>query len=191
MEQWDQIGAYAQQAFATTPNCFTSTTYTLMQQQTNATWITWNSVYASNTATTGQQWIAWNQEAWQQLQVRLDEQERQRLRDIEVLRAQYQAAEAERAAADLRAKEALKRELDPVQREELEKTRSFILRTEKRIYRIRIQNTVEELDKDSRVIARFCIHPDRVPAHDAALAQKLMLEADEASFHRIANRHAA
>ena len=44
--------------------------------------------------------------------------------------------------------------------------------------------------KDGKKIERYCIHPSdqEVPEADVMLAQKLMLEADEEEFLRIANR---
>lgn len=46
-----------------------------------------------------------------------------------------------------------------------------------------------ELDEAGQAVASFCIHPDDgYPSADVVLAQKLLLEADEALFLRTANR---
>ena len=49
------------------------------------------------------------------------------------------------------------------------------------------QRNVERLGSDGRPTHRLCAHPADVPDEDAMLAQKLLLEADEAAFSRIAN----
>jgi len=65
-------------------------------------------------------------------------------------------------------------------------------------YRIRasgVVGNVDVLEADllgERVLHRLCAHCDHaIPLHDHLLAQKLMLEADEDDFLRIANRHNA
>ena len=48
---------------------------------------------------------------------------------------------------------------------------------------------MERLDEGGRPAEVYCIHPSEwVPHEDNMLAQKLMLEYDEESFLRIANR---
>jgi hypothetical protein len=50
---------------------------------------------------------------------------------------------------------------------------------------------VVKLIKDGKPIAQFCIHPETghaLPIEDWAIAQKLMLETDEALLLKTANR---
>ena len=49
------------------------------------------------------------------------------------------------------------------------------------------QRNVQRLGPDGRPTHQLCAHPTDVPDEDAMLAQKLLLEADEAAFSRIAN----
>jgi hypothetical protein len=101
--------------------------------------------------------------------------------------------EAERQAARRAARSTLLSLLDGAQQAQLERERCFELRIDHRIYRVRPGNTVQQLDaKDpTKVLCSFCIHPYAegwIPEDDWAIAQKLLLEADEKEFLRLANR---
>ena len=96
------------------------------------------------------------------------------------------AAEAEAAAERL-----LREHLDAEQVAQLERDRAFVVSVSSgRRYKIKRgrQGNVVEIDARGRSLRKFCIHADLyVPDPDTMLAQKLLLETDEAAFHRIAN----
>ena len=96
------------------------------------------------------------------------------------------AAEAEAAAERL-----LREHLDAEQVAQLERDRAFVVSVSSgRRYKIKRgrQGNVVEIDARGRTLRKFCIHPDLyIPDPDTMLAQKLLLETDEAAFRRIAN----
>lgn len=105
-------------------------------------------------------------------------------------KAQAEKEAREKAEADARANELLETHLTEEQRRQLKELDAFIVDLKSKQYRIRRGWTgnVEEI-KDGMIVARLCIHPrDQVPYGDHMLAQKLMLETNEAEFLRIANR---
>lgn len=60
-----------------------------------------------------------------------------------------------------------------------------------RVWQGQVRNVIR-LGEDGKPIDRLCAHPaEDVPDEDAMLAQKLLLEVDEAAFSAIANRTAA
>lgn len=109
---------------------------------------------------------------------------------------QYRIAEEARKKAEAEAKEKAERllvsQLNPAQLKQLKEMDAFIVELETRRYKIRRNNRVLELDKEGRQVWQYCIHPSdyQVPPADVMLAQKLLLEHDEAAFLRIANRSA-
>jgi hypothetical protein len=81
--------------------------------------------------------------------------------------------------------------LTPAQRAEFERTCAFKVRGRSgQLYRITYATTanIEVLEQPGMVIRRLCAGPLGVPIPDVMLAQKLMLEADESEFLRIAAR---
>lgn len=78
--------------------------------------------------------------------------------------------------------------LDHMQRDQLEKQKSFVVLSETgkkfRFYRDRIP---QELDENGNVIGSHCIHVNHVPRADELLGLALMLAHDEKEFRRIAN----
>jgi hypothetical protein len=126
-------------------------------------------------------------------------------------RARVDAERAERLAAERKAEALLLRHLTAAQREEYLRDGSFTVRMDDgRRYRIRkgwsgnvdhfeAPKIGQVLERDGgsivpaangapRQVERLCIHPrELVPHCDNMLAQKLLLEADEAEFRRIAN----
>lgn len=95
-----------------------------------------------------------------------------------------------RIAAKGRAERLLLGALGPEQRKDLTEKNCFYLHTQSgRRYRIDrgTHGNVKLVDEKNGVISRFCAQPPGVPAEDAMLAQKLMLETDEQSFLRVAN----
>jgi hypothetical protein len=84
--------------------------------------------------------------------------------------------------------------LSAAQRAEFQRTLGFRVRgASGRSYRIGYSATanIEVLDETGEVQYRLCAGPERVPTAAVLLAQKLMLEASEAEFLRIAARHPA
>ena len=128
-------------------------------------------------------------------------------REIAEARERNAAAALERQHATIQAHsdEAKKRALDlllehltPAQRETFHKNSWFIVEGRSmRRYRVNARGSlagnVDVLDSNMKTIHRLCAHCDihSIPLGDQLLAQKLMLEFDEETFLRIANRHAA
>ena len=73
----------------------------------------------------------------------------------------------------------------------MEKDGAFLLEVNGRLYRIRPGARVERLDPATKALkSYFCIHPELshgVPYDDWAISQKLLLEADEPAFLKLAN----
>ncbi len=81
--------------------------------------------------------------------------------------------------------------LDPEQRAQFRKERYFEVITGGRRYRVKHgwAGNVFRLNEQGQETDRFCIHPTReIPVADNLVSQKLLLEANEAEFLRIANR---
>lgn len=127
-------------------------------------------------------------ETEEQQQARL-EHERQAQLEREQRR---ETARLEREEAQRKAQELLRESLDKEQQEQLEKTKwFFVIGQSGKRYRIRDgwSGNVDELNEEDRIVATYCIHPQRhVPVEDSMLIQKLMLEADEPCFLQIANK---
>lgn len=119
---------------------------------------------------------------------------------------EHDAQRAARLEADRKAEELLLRHLTPAQRAEYQSTGSFCVKLDSgALYRIKkgrsgnvelaAPEPLVEGASDARraanrfvPIERFCIHPiEQVPDCDTMLAQKLLLETDEATFRRVAN----
>ncbi len=166
-------------------------------------WFEWNRPL---TATTNHPTIITNTEVWEhwiradQILVppRVSEEERAR-REAEQRRwrEQEEQARREQAEANERAELLLRQHLTPQQNDDLQRKGCFFLYVGDKKYRVRRgqSGNVELVDTkvetpDIKGIHRYCIHPgQRVPDADAMLAQKLLLEANESEFLRIANRH--
>lgn len=97
----------------------------------------------------------------------------------------------ERVAAVAKARATLKSVLSMAQQEQLDKHNSFELQVNERLYRVQPGRRVQRLNPTTKkVLSEFCIHPDNVnelPNDDIALSQKLLLEANEPEFLRLAN----
>jgi hypothetical protein len=81
--------------------------------------------------------------------------------------------------------------LTPAQRTEFERTSAFKVRGKSgQQYRITYATTanIEVLSQSGMVVSRLCAGPLGVPISAVMLAQKLMLEAQESEFLRIAAR---
>lgn len=113
----------------------------------------------------------------------------QLLRDA--ARRREEEREKKAVVARATARKTLRTLLDDRQKEQLEREGLFDLRIDDRVYRVRPGNTVQQLDAAGKVLCSFCIHPfseEWIPEDDHAIAQKLLLEADEALFLQTANR---
>ena len=129
-------------------------------------------------------------QSWTVRYVRPDETlEEREARDAEVVRLQGAVKRnEEHKAAMERAERLLVEHLSPAQRAAYERDRFFEVVAAKSRYRIYHDGAVRRLGEDGREVATYCIHPDEaIPAGDLALAKKLLIEADEAAFRRIAN----
>lgn len=112
--------------------------------------------------------------------------------EVEARRRRYeeecQKATDARLKAQARARALLMTSLTPAQRESLEKFRFFDIEISGKTYRIHqgTHGNVRQVE-NGREVVTFCAQPEGVPTEDAMLAQKLMLETDEAAFLRVAN----
>ena len=98
---------------------------------------------------------------------------------------------AQRLAAQ-RSRELLLACLSPAQRREFDQTRGFTVRgMGGRCYRIGFGSVanIDVLGEDGEILYRLCAKPGELPTPAVMLAQKLMLEARELDFLRIAARH--
>lgn len=135
------------------------------------------------------------QQEWMRLQLQQIDME---IANREAQEAQRRVIAAHVATAQSRALDLLIKHLTPEQRETFQKNKWFIVeggRTGRR-YRIRDKgNMVANIDvlEGNSIAHRLCGHcaAHEIPLADNLLAQKLMIEADEEAFLRIANRHAA
>ncbi len=101
-------------------------------------------------------------------------------------------AEVLRDQADKRAEQLLLAHLSPEQQRDWRRAQYFELITKGGRYRLYKgwAGNVALIGENGAEISRYCIHPREViPEADNLLAQKLMLELEEAEFLRIANRH--
>ena len=153
---------------------------------TTETWGVWNREYQA-------QWIARAQYEARERHVRAETPEMAAARRVEQERrqAEIRASQAILEAAKEKAEKLLQSTLDDKQKEELRTKGHFHCKSNKGvIYRIKrgTHGNVSKLDPTgTKEVESLCIQPDNVPAQDAMLAQKLMIENDEDSFRRIAN----
>lgn len=163
-------------------------------------WNQWNQIYfqttvtAANTVYAAEIWQNWNNQYHTATmgtyntyteQPPLTENERHQI--IEHNRV----ASIQREQAQARGRAILLSVLDKNQREQLEKSKSFELQVNDRLYRIIPGNRVERLNvATKKAISYFCIHPEYghdLCADDIAVSQKLLLESDEPAFLKLAN----
>lgn len=162
----------------------TSTTVTSL---TNYVWARWSDS-ANNLADRVKLTAARPTETEEERAARI---ERQRVA-AEAAAEQRRVAEEERQAAIAKARTLLNEHLNEEQRATYERDSYFevVVPGTLRHYRIREgwSHNVERLE-NGQPVESFCIHPAQVvPNPDNMLAQKLMLEACEKDFLKIANR---
>lgn len=103
--------------------------------------------------------------------------------------AEREKKDAIRQAAAKRAEELLNSLLDDKQREQYGAHKHFDVDVAGKIYRLAPYDRVRLLEAGKATIA-YCIHPDHMhglPAADVLIAQKLLLETNEAHFLKTAN----
>lgn len=141
------------------------------------TWNIWNQVYVFTSQTTAVHFIDYG--------------------DIEspAAIAAHKVSRQRRESADAQADRLLGFVLSEAQRKQYKRDRAFdviVGRTgETRRYRIKYgwAGNVYVIDERGREIEKLCIHPDaQIPIADNLIAQKLLLESNEAEFRRIANK---
>jgi len=145
----------------------------------------------SSAASTLQIWSSWNHapHVWQQMSPEDRAAHEARERQYTEQRAQ---AEVERKEAQDKAERLLLSCLTAEQRMTWRTRKCFYVTTRSgRRYRLdsgSYQGNVKFVGPDDTVLSSFCIHLRHdIPICDHLLAQKLMLEADEPTFMRIAN----
>jgi hypothetical protein len=119
---------------------------------------------------------------------------RRELRRQEEIKAQSKRTRF-KDAAKVRARKLLLQMLNEDQQKELDEKNRFHLTVHSqdgsmRVYRVDygFQGNVKLLGADGQPTKSYCIHSDsRLPYEDQMLAQKLLLEANEPEFLRIAN----
>ncbi|HSE44787.1 MAG TPA: hypothetical protein VLA89_05615 [Gemmatimonadales bacterium] len=205
---------YAQTTSATDDTTWPTWVITASSTTTTSvdtTWPIWASNATAGTVTGFDVWGSWcwqtttnavnldPEAAWEAWVQSLPEAQREPARQE---RRAARAAEAEAARLEQvkweeareKAEVLLRSCLTPEQVAELEQHKRFLVSVASgRRYQIRRgqAGNVIEIDKAGKPIARFCIHGSEEPEGDTMLAQKLLLEHDEAAFLRIANKSAA
>ena len=180
----------------------TALNWTGWVQDANATgswriWMEWATTTTTTVTYTGtaqiipeREWAFYTPSVWQHATMgpESDKAYRKRLRAAARAEAKLKA---EKEAAVARAEELLKENLDEVQARDYAALQAFLVRAPSgSTYRIRKgrSGNVTLLNEAGQDIESFCIHPSvEFPDQDAMLAQKLLLETDEATFRRIAN----
>lgn len=157
---------------------------------------TWTT--ANTTAPQAIAWAGWNritgrpERPYPAPVVLTEQQEQERTQERRRADERWRNKQRERAAAAKRAERLLLATLNKDQRATWERDRTFVVSSAdgERRYLIGpgITGNVARLGADGQPDARYCIHPrESLPEADVHLAQKLMLETDEAAFERIAN----
>lgn len=164
-------------------------------------WPEWNTAYQPVTYITNQatweNWVVVCNDGYstrtQPRQLTEEERAEREARVAEGRRLQAEAAAAAKAASE-RALTLLLSALDEEQAAEYtEHQRFHVTATSGRRYCIKHgrQHNVFLVDADGRAVREYCGHVgESVPNEDNILAQKLLLEADEEAFIRVANARA-
>lgn len=169
----------------------------------NTVWNYWNQQYELIQAMPiayaqmGGTWVAWNQNYRGDLQdvfaappVTDEQRAEENRRVLEATRLAQERVQQQKIASR-KARGLLRATLTKKQLVQYDAHGYFDVDVKGRLYRVHPGNMVSKLNAE-KVECRYCIHPDEyMPPEDIALCQKLLLEADEDKFLRIANRHAA
>lgn len=169
--------------------------YQLTQQ---ATWCSWTSTSVLTNSTTVFSQSAFDCDVWrvwaaaprppESTEARLLRREQDRISQLRFDESQRKIAEEARLSR-ARAEKLLVRQLSPAQKDTLSRLNYFDLDVGGKTYRIKrgTHGNVREIVNGIET-ASFCIQPPGLPTEDVMLAQKLLLEANEPEFLRIANR---
>lgn len=159
------------------------------------TWTRWVTSTGTSTTTL---WAMWNNglqnpviHAGRVEHVESSEAKAQRLAREAAFAEERKRLAAEREAALARSKKLLMECLTAQQQETLERHGYFDVKVGPKTYRISKgwAHNVREVLPDGSLSKTFCAHPrENVPDFDNMLAQKLILETDEPTFLRMANR---
>lgn len=140
---------------------------------------------AINYGTNTQVWQAWNE--FQQIQMDAETLARVQ-REHERLREEYERQQVEGAEASRVARELLLELLTPEQQRTFIETHHFDVRSQRgRTYRLYMGSNTALLGADGLPDITYCIHTSGVPREDELLGFKLLLEANEEEFLRVAN----
>lgn len=189
----------------------TTTIKVKMIQATDSTWSCWVQTSTGTTANTyyvreeydsaASVWSGWCPNG-SVIKVQMipapqltEEQVAARARQAEEQRLAREEAERKRKEAEEKAEKLLQEHLNEEQQKEYQEQQAFhVVTASGRRYQVRrgISGNVYEIkaEQDGKVkeLKKFCIHPHiSVPAADNMLAQKLLLETNEAEFERVAN----
>jgi hypothetical protein len=153
---------------------------------TTAVWSAWTDSTVTYTATAaGTIWYAWNASTSSSYATR----PQLNPAEVEARRKRDEEARRKRESAHMKAEALLKAHLSDGQRESFEKAGHFevISPSSRRRYKV-ARSVVYEVNEKGEHLRSFCIHP-RInhPEADNMLAKKLMIEAEESEFLRIAN----
>lgn len=122
--------------------------------------------------------------------IETEEERRRRNEQFERFRREEEEKNRKIREAYGRAMDLLKSCLNNEQRDSLEKSKFFYVTAPSgRKYRIDegTHGNLKVVNKEGRVIERLCVQPNDVPAGDAMLVQKLMIETAEDALRRHAN----
>ena len=174
-------------------------------------WVKWCGTTSSTTSTLTIDTSIWDQWTYidtraavvqpQRVHTDAELREPQAARAVEMQRIKEMQAENDRrynemrtrqALAEKRAEELLLSNISLVDRVMFLEKKHIIVQGRHDRYRLNrgTHGNIDVIGRDGRIKHRLCAQPNGIPTCDAVLAQKLSLEHDEASFLKIANKHA-
>lgn len=168
----------------------TSASTTASFTSNGTVWGNWNTTTTAS-ASTEVVWVEWNNGNVRQTRQASFSYTPPALTEAQLAeqRAQAESRRIAEEESKKRADELLVSHLNTEQRKQFKKLDAFMIKLQTKRYEIGRGRRVKEFDEKGKEIAQYCIHPSAgVPSGDVMLAQKMMLEADEAMFLRIANR---
>lgn len=163
------------------------TTYTATNTIGNATWVRWTTDDATTSTTSSNViWRVWTANDYTYGSTLTYPAA------VEPTVQPARVSDVAKAAAEAKARDLLLEHLTPEQAREFEASKSFVVTSRSgRRYRITLgrAHNVHELDADGKPALELCGHVAdyAVPNGDNVLAQKLMLEASEEEYLKLAN----
>ena len=197
-EAWHSTGTSVTQSALSWPNGWLSsgtTTNSFSVTSTAGNTAIANAVWTTNAWLSGQH----TNVRWSRADSRTPEQIAEEAAQAEIRRQERAIENAKviqfKDAANARARKLLMQTLNADQKKEMDEKNMFHLTVHSqngsmRVYRIEYgyAGNVKLLGADGQPEKRYCIHADsRLPYEDQMLAQKMLLEANEPEFIRIAN----